>query len=125
MNRKYQEDPEKYTNLQAMLLAEREQGTNTATDALMWLRRALQFFHKFFDSVVVESRFETKSDNMSRILKMSYAETLQRYHGWMAQRLFNVSSRIMLLRAFPTIRILIYKVFFFSYFAVLVHQGPI
>ncbi|XP_044733187.1 pleckstrin homology domain-containing family A member 8 [Chrysoperla carnea] len=94
LNRKYQEDPINHTCLQTMILHERDQGKDVATDALMWLRRALQFFHKFIECLIEDSQKEEKSENLSKLLKVAYADTLQRYHGWMAQRLFNLLSRM-------------------------------
>ncbi|KAK7873111.1 hypothetical protein R5R35_006341 [Gryllus longicercus] len=91
---RYITDTEKYKFLNDMILSEKEAGGIHVTDALLWLRRALHFFHEFFQCVLNDSRDGTRDEDLVPFLKKAYKETLERYHGWMAQQLFGLISRM-------------------------------
>ncbi|KAJ8985262.1 hypothetical protein NQ317_007047 [Molorchus minor] len=90
---KYNEDREKYKYLEDMILSERNDGGAIATDALMWLRRALHFLSTFFQYVIEDTSNEQCSPDLRTLIKNAYSETLEQYHGWLGTQLFNVLSR--------------------------------
>lgn len=92
---KYNEDQERFEFLNEMLICEQAQGALRATDALLWLRRALSFFHKFLFSVVEDAKAGRKREDLSDNIQKAYRETLQKYHGFLAQRLFSVLSKMV------------------------------
>ncbi|KAJ8944532.1 hypothetical protein NQ318_009695 [Aromia moschata] len=90
---KYEEDREKHEYLEDMILREQELGGIIATDALMWLRRALDFLSTFFQSVIEDTNSERCSLDLTPFIKGAYSGTLEEYHGWLGTQLFNVLSR--------------------------------
>ncbi|GIQ81091.1 hypothetical protein KIPB_001994 [Kipferlia bialata] len=85
------------TSVEALVLAETKDGTvaphpkNSATIALLWLRRSIEFAVAFCHGYV-----DTEKD-LPDIAKESYASVLKPYHGMMARGLFKVG-----LMAVPT-----------------------
>jgi hypothetical protein len=53
--------------------------------------RALHFIHTFFHCILEDSQQGKKSEDLVPFLKKAYKESLETYHGWMAQHLFGVS----------------------------------
>lgn len=45
----------------------------------------------FFEKIVVDHKAGKTTEDLVAFLKEAYKETLEPYHGWMAQQLFNVS----------------------------------
>ncbi|KAK5644571.1 hypothetical protein RI129_005871 [Pyrocoelia pectoralis] len=83
----YEENCDKNLYLEDMLLAERGEGKQIATDALMWLRRYLQFFLEYFEGICND---EMLQECTSVIAKVAYSNTLKPYHGWFVTLLFNI-----------------------------------
>ncbi|XP_018564403.1 pleckstrin homology domain-containing family A member 8 [Anoplophora glabripennis] len=93
LSQKYEEDTENNEYLEDMILKEQQGGQGLATDALMWLRRALHFLSSFFQRIVDDTNSERCSPDLTGFLKTAYSETLEEYHGWLGTQLFNVLSR--------------------------------
>jgi len=71
---KYETDREKFTNLQAIILHEKSTNTtsvqNSATDAIMWLKRGLTFVKEFLKNVTQGEEDLTKAlQVLTRITK--------------------------------------------------------
>ena len=53
---KYSTDPDQFHTLQSIIRSEQKANTttvaNSATDAIMWLKRGLSFVHQFLQNVV-------------------------------------------------------------------------
>ncbi|CAG2057010.1 unnamed protein product [Timema podura] len=94
LTKTYSDNPERYTYLNDMVLHEKEKGGNVATDALLWLRRALHFVYTFFHCIVEDTEKGRKTEDLVPFLKKAYKDVLERYHGWMAQQLFSLLSRM-------------------------------
>lgn len=45
----------------------------------------------FFEKIVEDHKAGKATEDLVAFLKEAYKETLEPYHGWMAQQLFNVS----------------------------------
>lgn len=90
----YDENKERYSNLTDMILSEQQEGGMVATDALLWLQRALHLVQRFFELILEDNELNKKSDDLSVFLTAAYRETLYQHHGWMAQQLFTVLSKM-------------------------------
>lgn len=51
----------------------------------------------FFEKIVEDNKAGKTTEDLVAFLKEAYKETLEPYHGWMAQQLFNVRLQIPLL----------------------------
>lgn len=60
-------------------------------DPLCPIFRALQFFHNFLLSIVEDTKADVRPESLTANIQKAYKETLESYHGFLAQRLFNVS----------------------------------
>jgi len=92
---RYAMDKTANSTLQDMILLEKSTEKNLiAVDALMWLRRALHLILLFFERIVETHKSEEPTEDLVAFLREAYKETLEPYHGWMAQQLFNLLSRM-------------------------------
>ncbi|XP_050452446.1 glycolipid transfer protein [Cataglyphis hispanica] len=92
---RYSMDKKNNSTLQDMILLEKSTEKDLiATDALMWLRRALHMILLFFEKIVEDHKTGKTTEDLVAFLKEAYKETLEPYHGWMAQQLFNLLSRM-------------------------------
>lgn len=89
----YEKNKVRYSNLTAMVLSEVQDERMVATDALLWLMRALHLVQRFFELILEDNESNKKSDDLSTFLTAAYRETLHQHHGWMAQQLFTVLSK--------------------------------
>ncbi|XP_044271745.1 glycolipid transfer protein isoform X1 [Tribolium madens] len=90
---KYEEDRENYEFLEDMILKQKNLDQLLVVDALQWLRRALHFISRFFQSVIDDTDNNNNTQDLSIFVKNAYKETLERYHGWIGSQLFNILSR--------------------------------
>lgn len=92
---RYSMDKKSNSTLQDMILLEKSTEKDLiAVDALMWLRRALHMILLFFEKIVEDHKAGQATEDLVAFLKEAYKETLEPYHGWMAQQLFNLLSRM-------------------------------
>lgn len=94
LTKQYHKNKIQNATLHDMVIAEKKAGENFATEALLWLKRALHFFQVFLRCVVRDADEGKHSENLSPFLKEAYCTTLEKYHGWMAQQLFSLLSRM-------------------------------
>jgi len=92
ITKKYDEDHSKNEYVEDMLLADKNQSTLTAIDALMWLRRGLHFFLEFFEIIINDT---TCNEDLRPCITTAYSNTLKKYHGWFGSNLFNLLSRLV------------------------------
>ncbi|XP_053570170.1 pleckstrin homology domain-containing family A member 8 [Bombina bombina] len=95
INQKYITNKDYYTTLQKIVLHEVDtnmaQVRNSATEALLWLKRGLKFLHEFLSEV------KNGENNIQTALSNAYGKTLRQYHGWVVRGVFALA-----LRATPT-----------------------
>nr|CAB3264940.1 pleckstrin homology domain-containing family A member 8-like [Phallusia mammillata] len=88
---KYTSEVSKFETLQAILNQEICTATtkvrNSATDALMWLKRGLRFIQKFLVN------FKSGERNLTLALNSAYASTLKVYHGWVVKGIFALAVK--------------------------------
>lgn len=93
INKKYTSDSTKFTTLQDMVLHEIEHKDEPkeidATDALLWLKRALDFISVFL------KEFIKSSHDLCSCANTAYTEALKPYHGWIVRGIFTVIVRAM------------------------------
>lgn len=58
--------------------------------------RALHLILLFFERIVETHKSEEATEDLVAFLREAYKETLEPYHGWMAQQLFNVITHFSL-----------------------------
>lgn len=95
INQKYITNKEEFTTLQKIVLREVNgslaQVRNSATEALLWLKRGLKFLFQFLSEV------KNGENNIQTALSNAYGKTLRQYHGWVVRGVFALA-----LRAAPT-----------------------
>lgn len=56
----------------------------------LYINRALHLILLFFEKIVETHKNGEPTEDLVAFLREAYKETLEPYHGWMAQQLFNV-----------------------------------
>ncbi|XP_072181029.1 pleckstrin homology domain-containing family A member 8-like [Diadema setosum] len=91
LRQKYSTDPEMFMMLQGMVQEEVRSKTtqvkNSATDALMWLRRTLEFIREFLTEIIKGER------DMNLAATNAYGRTLKKYHGWVVRGVFALAAK--------------------------------
>ncbi|XP_063778026.1 pleckstrin homology domain-containing family A member 8 isoform X2 [Pseudophryne corroboree] len=91
INQKYITNKEEFTTLQKIVLhevnANVENIRNSATDALLWLKRGLNFLFQFLTEV------KNGEDNIQTALGNAYGKALRQYHGWVVRGVFALALR--------------------------------
>eukprot|EP00730_Choanoeca_flexa_P003736 TRINITY_DN11492_c1_g2_i1.p1 TRINITY_DN11492_c1_g2~~TRINITY_DN11492_c1_g2_i1.p1 ORF type:complete len:200 (+),score=51.55 TRINITY_DN11492_c1_g2_i1:39-638(+) len=86
----YEKDPAARNTLQAMVKLEVDAGTTkasgSATDALLWLKRALTFIRIFLRELV-------KGEKPADAATTAYGESLRQYHNFLVRGIFSVAMR--------------------------------
>lgn len=84
-------DPESFPTLQSIVLHEVKtevaQVRNSATEALLWLKRGLKFLKEFL------SEINTGVKDVQGALYNAYGKTLRQYHGWVVRGVFALALR--------------------------------
>ncbi|KYO26865.1 pleckstrin homology domain-containing family A member 8 isoform X1 [Alligator mississippiensis] len=95
INQKYITNKEEFNTLQKIIFhevsAEVAQIRNSATEALLWLKRGLKFLKGFLTEV------KNGEKNIQTALNNAYGRTLRQHHGWVVRGVFALA-----LRAAPT-----------------------
>ncbi|XP_034030902.1 pleckstrin homology domain-containing family A member 8 isoform X2 [Thalassophryne amazonica] len=95
IHQKLMSDPDRFPTLQSIVMHEVEtnvaQVRNSATEALLWLRRGLKFLMEFL------SEINAGEQDIHGALNNAYGKTLRQYHGWVVRGVFALA-----LRAAPT-----------------------
>ncbi|XP_067858766.1 pleckstrin homology domain-containing family A member 8 isoform X2 [Heptranchias perlo] len=91
INQKYITDAIRFTTLQKIVLYELETDVatvrNSATEALLWLKRGLKFLKGFLEEV------NNGEKDIQKALNTSYGRTLRQYHGWVVRGVFALALR--------------------------------
>ncbi|EDV22227.1 uncharacterized protein TRIADDRAFT_59251 [Trichoplax adhaerens] len=91
LTKKFEQNREKYHTLQEIVrseIAEKTTGVkNSATDALLWLKRALNFIAVLLDLLV------KTTDEVSVCASTAYEQTLRRYHGFIVKGIFSLAVK--------------------------------
>ncbi|XP_077430854.1 pleckstrin homology domain-containing family A member 8 [Vanacampus margaritifer] len=91
INQKLMSDPANFPTLQSIVLHEVHtqvaQVRNSATEALLWLRRGLKFLKEFLSQV------NAGEQDIHGALNHAYGKTLRQYHGWVVRGVFALALR--------------------------------
>ncbi|CAN2389765.1 glycolipid transporter activity [Pristimantis euphronides] len=91
INQKYITNKEELTTLQKIVLHEVNnnlaQVRNSATEALLWLKRGLKFLFQLLAEV------KNGENNIQTALSTAYGKTLRQYHGWVVRGVFALALR--------------------------------
>lgn len=93
LNKQFTTDPAQFATLLSMVQKEVDDGKNAqsgyATEALLWLKRALEF--------IVNLLREIHSGKPSLVdcAEVAYGKTLRPHHGWLVRSVFAVAVRAM------------------------------
>jgi len=96
INRVYETDPTKYASIKKLLEAESIASPGkmgVATDALLWLKRALEFILVFLEALVNDYHSGQPSDTLVGISQAAYESTLKQHHNMIQRGLFAVIIR--------------------------------
>ncbi|KAJ1102195.1 hypothetical protein NDU88_007248 [Pleurodeles waltl] len=95
INQKFITQKEEFHTLQSIVLHEVANNVagvrNSATEALLWLKRGLKFLKEFLTEV------KNGEKNIDTALSIAYGKTLRQYHGWVVRGVFALA-----LKAAPT-----------------------
>lgn len=82
-----------FTSLQEMVLSEvkarQHTNSNSATVALLWLKRGLEFIREFLREVC------SGGPDLSECATNAYTRTLKNYHGWVVRGVFAVAVKAL------------------------------
>lgn len=91
IHQKLTSDPDNFPTLQSIVLHEVHtdvaQVRNSATEALLWLRRGLKFLKEFLSEV------NGGEQDIQGALNNAYGKTLRQYHGWVVRGVFALALR--------------------------------
>jgi pleckstrin homology domain containing family A member 8 len=98
LRQKYSIDNEKYRTLQNIVQQEVDDKVttvkNSATDALLWLKRAIWFFKEIFNEILNQDPDDIEH-NLKDLIHSSYSKTLQKYHNWVVRSIFTLAMRTL------------------------------
>lgn len=88
---KHETDPKAFVTLQNIVYQELKSNTctakNSATDALLWLKRALEFMQVFLGEVARGEK------DLAVAAGTAYGKSLRRYHGWVVRGVFALAVK--------------------------------
>ncbi|XP_041649433.1 pleckstrin homology domain-containing family A member 8 [Cheilinus undulatus] len=91
IHQKLMSDPNNFPTLQSIVLHEVHTDVakvrNSATEALLWLRRGLKFLKEFLSEV------NAGEQDIQGALNNAYGKTLRQYHGWVVRGVFALALR--------------------------------
>ncbi|XP_042346543.1 pleckstrin homology domain-containing family A member 8 [Plectropomus leopardus] len=91
IHQKLMSDTDSFPTLQSIVLHEVQtdvaQVRNSATEALLWLRRGLKFLKEFLSEV------NAGEQDIQGALNNAYGKTLRQYHGWVVRGVFALALR--------------------------------
>ncbi|XP_026228247.1 pleckstrin homology domain-containing family A member 8 [Anabas testudineus] len=91
IHQKLMSEPDSFPTLQSIVLhevrADVAQVRNSATEALLWLRRGLKFLKEFLSEV------NNGEKDIQGALNNAYGKTLRQYHGWVVRGVFALALR--------------------------------
>lgn len=58
------------------------------TDAILWLKRSLEYVSAFLEHFYQDYLDEKRNENLDEYFNAAYESTLQKYHNWFVRKLF-------------------------------------
>lgn len=104
LKNRYDTDPAKFETLNDLIdweLAEINKNTPpkvSVIDALLWLKRGLQYIRMLLQAIVDDHKSGKQSENMEPHIVVAYEAILKQYHGWMVQKIFQLCMKTVCYR---------------------------
>ncbi|XP_062576311.1 pleckstrin homology domain-containing family A member 8-like [Saccostrea cucullata] len=93
IQQKYSTNPSSFTTLQKMVMAEvdckQHRLSSSATVALLWMKRGLEFIKEFLQEIV------NNQQDLSLAAGNAYSKSLRPYHGWVVRGVFAVAVKAL------------------------------
>ncbi|KAJ3306468.1 hypothetical protein HDV03_005078 [Kappamyces sp. JEL0829] len=83
---RYEASPDKSKTLQSLVLAEKTEKNKNATEALLWLKRGLEF-----TSLALRHNIDNPNEELSASFSKAYGETLSKFHSFLIRPIFSVA----------------------------------
>lgn len=94
LTKRYESAPDKFPTLRSILDDEIQrkcsENKDSATQGLLWLKRALEYLTMFLRLIVEDHKAGKKSENIGPFAKKAYEDTLKKYHSWLIQKIFGM-----------------------------------
>ncbi|XP_066997795.2 putative protein PLEKHA9 [Anabrus simplex] len=103
----FNQNPRDNITIDKMISRERSLNEHSAGQALLWLMRGLQYFHRFLTLVVNDFREGYPTEDLIGFARQAYDETLFYHHSWLARQLFQVLCRFCPTRSVLTLKLVI------------------
>lgn len=107
VRKRFLENPIKMATLEELILFEKceddkknkeKDGTGIATNALMWLKRGLEFVAVFLEHLLNKD-YDDNIENLKGAAKLAYSKTLQPFHGWLIGKVVSAATNACPYRA--------------------------
>ena len=85
LRKKFAKNPDAYKTLQMIVIAEKQEKDKEGTDALLWLKRALQF------TFLALKNNRASTEELSVSFSQAYKETLSKHHSFMVKPIFSLA----------------------------------
>nr|XP_022319259.1 pleckstrin homology domain-containing family A member 3-like isoform X2 [Crassostrea virginica] len=93
IQQKYSTNPSSFTTLQTMVLTEvdckHHRISSSATVALLWMKRGLQFIREFLKEIL------NNQQDLSLAASNAYSRSLKPFHGWVVRGVFAVAVKAL------------------------------
>lgn len=100
VRKRFLENPIKMATIEELILFEKTEtdkstkekdGSGIATNALMWLKRGLQFIAIFLEHLLNKD-YDENIENLKCAAKLAYSKTLQPFHGWLIGKVVSAAT---------------------------------
>ncbi|ESO01924.1 hypothetical protein HELRODRAFT_161126 [Helobdella robusta] len=96
LQNKYNSNPDLYQTLNSMISDELHSSQTSATVALLWLKRGLEFIFHFCEKLIAESvDHKPHTQSLCDITLKSYELSLKRFHSFIVRGLFYLVAHIL------------------------------
>ena len=92
---KYNENPSSSATLQAIVLSEKDAKKKQATEALLWLKRGLEFTSK-----ALRNNVNDVTQELDISFQTAYAVTLSQFHSFLIRPVFSVMTLVLIFLIF-------------------------
>lgn len=94
----YKKDPEKYKLVNTIVEEDQsaeKKGMSEGCVGVLWLKRGLDFFHAIFVELLADVKNGVTDENFSPAVSRAYEKTLQKYHGFMIQKVIGGVTKLV------------------------------
>lgn len=85
---RYDQFPDKSKTLQSIVISEKPEKKRIATEALLWLKRGLEF-----TCLALKLNLENESEELQTSFTKAYEQTLSKHHSFLIRPIFSVAMK--------------------------------